>query len=233
MEPIKNRSITFKIAILWLAILLMGSFWLTLQTSSDITSLTVLPNVPREGEPVIATVKLNNPSSQATTISYQLYTNGELTREGIATLPPASSKVYQYAYKNPLRLGEQLNFAVKTISSQGNYEQVVSLPSYPPQVWSSFVSFASFSTSIMSSMSSMTYYQSTFGSQVSFNLGLLFTLVLATLLIFLELSQPLLQQRTVTVLGRLQLRFSTVTWILFIIFLGIFYTSVMMIITSV
>jgi len=233
MEPIKNRSITFKIAILWLAILLMGSFWLTLKTSSDMASLTVLPNVPREGEPVIATVKLNNPTSQVTTISYQLYTNGELTREGIATLPPASSKVYQYAYKNPLLLGEQLNFAVKTISAQGNYEQVVSLPSYPPQVWSSFVSFASFSTSIMSSMSSMTYYQSTFGSQISLNLGLLFTIILAALLIFLELSQPLLQQRTVTVLGRLHLRFSTVTWILFIIFLGIFYTSVMMIIASV
>ena len=233
MEPIKNRSITFKIAILWLAILLMGSFWLTLKTSSDMASLTVLPKVPREGEPVLATVKLNNPTSQATTISYQLYTNGELTREGIATLPPASSKVYQYAYKNPLRLGEQLNFAVKTISAQGNYEQVVSLPSYPPQIWSSFVSFASFSTSLMSSMSSMTYYQSTFGSQMSLNLGLLFTIVLAALLTFLELSQPLLQQRTITVLRRLHLRFSTVTWILFIIFLGIFYTSVMMIISSV
>ncbi|MBA7709573.1 hypothetical protein ES703_118494 [subsurface metagenome] len=68
MEPNENRSITFKIAILWLAILLMGSFWLTLKTSSDTASLTVLPKVPREGEPVIATVKLNNPSSQATTI---------------------------------------------------------------------------------------------------------------------------------------------------------------------
>ena len=233
MEPNENRSITFKIAILWLAILLMGSFWLTLKTSSDTASLTVLPKVPREGEPVIATVKLNNPSSQVTIISYQLYNNGELTREGIATLPPASSKVYQYAYKNPLQLGEQVNFAIKTSSAQGNYEQVVSLPSYPPQIWSSFVSFASFSTSLMSSMSSMTYYQSTFGSQMSFNLGLLFTLVLAALLIFLELSQPLLQQRTVTVLGRLCLRFSTVTWILFTIFLGIFYTSVLMILTSV
>jgi hypothetical protein len=233
MEPNENRSITFKIAILWLAILLMGSFWLTLKTSSDTASLTVLPKVPREGEPVIATVKLNNPSSQVTTISYQLYTNGELTREGIATLPPASSKVYQYAYKNPLQLGEQVNFAIKTSSAQGNYEQVVSLPSYPPQIWSSFVSFASFSTSLMSSMSSMTYYQSTFGSQMSFNLGLLITLVLAALLIFLELSQPLLQQRIVTVLGRLCLRFSTVTWILFTIFLGIFYTSVLMILASV
>jgi hypothetical protein len=76
----------------------------------------------------------------------------------------------------------------------------------------------------------MTYYQSTFGSQMNLNLGLLFTLVLAALLIFLELSQPLLQQRTITVLGGLQLSVSTVTWILFIIFMGILYTTVLMIV---
>ncbi|MFQ6122387.1 MAG: hypothetical protein ACE5LA_04935 [Dehalococcoidales bacterium] len=233
MELNRNRSITIKIAILWLAILLLGSFWLTLKTSSDMASLVVLPKVPREGEPVIATLKLNNPSSRVTSVSYQLYTNGELMREGIATLPPSSSRVYQFAYKNPLPLGEQINFLVRASTSEDNYEQIISLPSYPPQVWSSFVSFASFSTSLMSSLVSMSYYQSTFGSQISFNMGVLFTLVLAALLIFLELSQPLLQQRTITVLGRLRLRFSTVTWILFIIFLGIFYTSVAMLITNI
>jgi len=228
-----QRGIKLKIVIIWLAILLMGSFWLTLKTSSDLVSLVVLPRVPREGEPVVATIKLSNPSSQVTSISYQLYTNGELTKEGIATLPPTSSKLYKSAYKNSLLLGEQINFTVKTSSPRGNYDLTVSLPSYPPQIWSSFVSFASFSTSLMSSMSSMTYYQSTFGSQMNFNLGLLFTTILAVLLIFLELSPPLLQQRTITVLGRLRLRFGTVTWILFIIFLGIFYTTVLLAVASV
>ena len=228
-----QRGIKLKIVIIWLAILLMGSFWLTLKTSSDLVSLIVLPKVPREGEPVVATIKLSNPSSQVTSISYQLYTNGELTKEGIATLPPTSSKLYKSAYKNSLLLGEQINFTVKTSSPRGNYDLTVSLPSYPPQIWSSFVSFASFSTSLMSSMSSMTYYQSTFGSQMNFNLGLLFTTILAVLLIFLELSPPLLQQRTITVLGRLRLRFGTVTWILFIIFLGIFYTTVLLAVATI
>ncbi len=228
-----QRGIKLKIVIIWLAILLMGSFWLTLKTSSDLVSLVVLPKVPREGEPVVATIKLSNPSSQVISISYQLYTNGELTKEGIATLPPTSSKLYKSAYENSLLLGEQINFTVKTSSPRGNYDLTVSLPSYPPQIWSSFVSFASFSTSLMSSMSSMTYYQSTFGSQMNFNLGLLFTTILAVLLIFLELSPPLLQQRTITVLGRLRLRFGTVTWILFIIFLGIFYTTVLLAVATI
>jgi hypothetical protein len=232
MELTKNKDITLKIIILWLAIMLLGSFWLALKTSSDMASLAVLPNVPREGEPVIVTLKLSNPAIEVTEICYQLYANGKLIREGTTTLPPTSSKVYQYVYENPLKLGEQVNFLVKTDSPQGDCEEMVSLPPYPPQVWSSFVSFASFSTSLMSSLSSMTYYQTTFGSQMSLNLGLLFTIVLACLLIFLELSQPLLRQRTFTVLGRLRLRFSTITWILFIIFVGIFYTNVTMIIAT-
>jgi len=221
-----------KVIIIWMAILLLGSFWLTVRAGSDPVSLAVLPEVPREGEPILATFKLNNPASQTQLISYQFYANGELIKEGATTISPGSSKVYQYAYKNPLELGEQVNFMVKTVSPQGSFDKVVSLPAYPPQIWSSFVSFASFSTSVMSSMSTMTYYQSSFGSDTGFNVGLVSAIVLIALLIFLELTQPLLRGKTVAVLRRLRLRFSTVTWILFIIFMGIVYTKVVMIIAS-
>ncbi len=117
-------------------------------------------------------------------------------------------------------------------SPQGSFEKIVSLPSYPPQIWSSFVSFASFSTSMMGFMSSMTYYQGTFDTNMGFNVGLLSVIVLIGLLIFLELTQPLLRRKTITILGRLRLRFSTVTWILFIIFMGITYTKVVMVLVS-
>ncbi len=228
----RQRGIKLKIIIIWLAILLMGSFWLTVRAGSDPVTLTVIPEVPREGEPVIATFKLSNPSSQAIKVEYQFYTNGELMKEGSTTIPSGSSKLYQYTYKNPLPLGEQVNFMVKAESPRGSYEKVVSLPAYPPQIWSSFVSFASFSTSVMGFMSSTTYYQSTFGSEVGFNIGLLFAFVLIGLLIFLELTQASLQGKTVTVRGRLKLRFNTVTWILFIIFIGIVYTKVVMILAT-
>ena len=121
---------------------------------------------------------------------------------------------------------------VRAMSTWGSCERVVSLPSYPPQIWSSFVSFASISTSVMSFMSSMTYYQSSFGSEIGFNVGLLCAIVLIGLLIFLELTQPLLREKTVTILGRLRLRFNTVTWILFIIFMCIVYTKVAMILAT-
>jgi len=228
----RQRGIKLKTIIIWLVILLMGSFWLTMRAASDPVNLAVVPGVPREGEPIIATFKLNNPSPQAISTEYQFYANGELMQEGTAIITAGSSKLYQYAYKNPLLLGEQVNFVVKTMSPRGSHEKVVSLPSYPPQIWSSFVSFASFSTSMMGFMSSMTYYQSSFGDEMGFNVGILVTVVLMGLLIFLELTQPLLQERTIAILGRLRLRFNTVTWILFIIFMSIIYTKVVMILAS-
>ena len=232
MEPSEDRVTAFKLAIVCLAILLMGSFWLTVRVTSDPVSLAVVPQAPRQGEPILVTFKLNNPSSQAMVTSYQFYANGELLKEGATTIAPTSNKAYQYAYPNPLKMGEQLNFVVRTQSELGNCERVISSPPYPPQVWSSFVSFASFSTSVMSSVSTMTYYRSAFSSDTGFNVGIIASVVLITLLIFLELTQPLIRQKTVAVVGKLRLRFSTVTWILFIIFVGIVYTRIVMILAT-
>jgi len=232
IEQSKSRSIFFKLALLWLGILLLGSFWLTVRGTSDPVSMVVVPEVPREGEPIIATFKLNNPSSQALVMRYEFYANGELLKEGITTIAPISGKTYQHAYNNSLTLGEQLNFVVEARSEQGSYEKVLSSPPYPPQVWSSFVSFASFSTSVMSSMSTMTYYQSTFATDMGFNVGLVCTVVLVVLLIFLELTRPVLSGTTIAVVGRLRIRFSTITWMLFTIFMGIVYTTAMMILAT-
>ncbi len=228
MEQNKNRGTMFKLAILWLAILLLVSFWLTVRDTSDPVSIAVIPQAPRENEPIIVTFRLNNPSSHATLTRYQFYAGGRLLKEGATTIAPGSAKTYKYAYENPLPMGEQLNFVVRTHSELGNHEKVVSSPPYPPQVWSSFVSFASFSTSVMSSVSTMTYYQSTFGSDMGLNVSIITALVLIALLIFLELSQPVAEGRAVAKLGRLRVRLSTVTWILLIIFMGIVYTRVVM-----
>ena len=224
----KERGIKLKILIIWLAILLVGSFWLTVNAGSAPVSLTVVPEVPRENEPIVATFKLDNPSSETGSIAYQFYANGELLKEGTAVISPGFSRIYHYAYENPLELGEQVNFVVKVESGLGSDEKAVSLPAYPPQVWSSFVSFASFSTSVMSSMSSTVYYQSAFGSDVGLNVGIIATMVLICLLIFLELTPGLTRGRGVAVLNRIRIKFSTVTWILLIIFIGMVFTRVAM-----
>ena len=232
MEESTKRSMSFKLGILWLAIFLLGSFWLTVRGTSDPVSMAVIPQAPREGEPIIAIFKLNNPTSHSQATNYQFYANGELLSEGIAIMAPESSETSKYAYANPLQMGEQLNFVVRIQSEQGNYEKVLSSPSYPPQVWSSFVSFASFSTSVMSSISTMTYYQNTFDSDMGLNVGIIASIVLIALLIFVELTQPVIAGRTVATLGRLKIRLSTVTWILLIIFVGIVYTKVVMILAT-
>jgi hypothetical protein len=59
------------------------------------------------------------------------------------------------------------------------------------------------------------------------NVGLVISIVLIILLIFLELSEPL--PSSYLVLGRLRIRFTTMTAILFIIFMGIVYTKIVMI----
>jgi len=226
-----RKSIYFKLGIVALGILLLGSFWLTVKGTSQPVSLAVVPQAPRQGEPILATFKLNNPSAEPVVTNYQFYANDELLQEGAATIPAGAGKTYQYAYANPLEIGEQLNFMVKTQSDLGNYDKVISSPPYPPQIWSSFISFASFSTSVMSSMSSMTYYHSAFGSDMGVNVGIIATIVLIMLLIFLELSKPVVQGRTMA-LGRLRIRFSTLTWILFFIFMGIVFTKVMLILAT-
>lgn len=231
-EQSEDRGTRLKVMLVWVVIMLLGSFWLTVRDTSDPVSLSVMPQVPREGEPIIATFKLNNPSLDNQVVRYSFYANGQLLMEGATSIASASGKTYKYAYENAVPLGGQVHFGVKAEFKGEEYDKFLSSPPYPPQVWSSFVSFASFSTSVMSFMSNMTYYESTFGSEIGFNVGVLVTAVLGGLLIFLELTRPILQGKTIVILSRIKLRFSTVTWILFLIFLGILYTKIVMVVAT-
>ena len=232
MEQNQNRNIIFKLVILWLGIILLSSFWLSARAASDPVTMSVIPDAPREDEPITATLKLNNPSSEPIVVRYQFYANGEFLKEGATTIPPASDKIYQFTYENSLPMGEQLNFMVRTESELGSYEKTRSTPAYPPQVWMSFVSFGSFSTWLVSSMNSMAYYQSTFTSDIEFNVGIIAIMVLITLLIFLELTRGQLHGKIVALLSRLRVRLSTVTWLMLIIFMGMVYTRIVLILTT-
>jgi hypothetical protein len=229
-----HRNTLFKLAILWLAILALGGFWLSMRNTSDQATMIVLPQVPREGEPIVITFKLNNPSSEPLVTKYQLYANGKLLEEGNTSIAPDASKTYHYAYNNLLSIGEQLTFALITRSNKGSCDKVVSLPAYPPQILSSFVNFASFSTSVMTSMSTMAYYRNTFGTNMGFNIGIITSAVLIALLFFLELpfTRNEIQGKLVGVRSTLRIRLSSVTWILVIIFMAMTYTTVMLIITG-
>ena len=119
-----------------------------------------------------------------------------------------------------------MNFVVKTSSPYGERENLVSVPSYPPQIMSSFVSFAAFSTSVMGVMTTMVYYEGTFGIQSAFNVGLICAIVLIAFLVFMELTQPAIQKRNYLVIGRLRIRLTTMTIVLLLIFVGMIATRV-------
>ncbi len=194
--------------------------------------MSVIPEVPRTGEPIVATFSINNPSDKPSTTNYQLYVNGRLVESGTTTVAPQASVKYQYAYQNFLERGEQVNFVLKTTSENGNIDKVVSLPAYPSQLMSSFVSFAAFSTSVMSSMVSMEYFNETFGTTSTINTGIIIAVILIALLIFLELTQAVIAgHRTSTLVGY-RTGLGTMSTILFIIFIGMVFTKVVMILAT-
>ena len=146
----------------------------------------------------------------------------------MTTVAPGSSCKYQYAYENSLQRGKQVNFALKTSSDSGSFNKVVSLPAYPPQLMSSFVSFATFSTSVMSSMITMEYFTDTFDTSGGLNTGIIVTMILISLLVFLELTQVVTTTKMTLTRG-FRAGFSHLSTILLIIFIGMVYTQVVMI----
>jgi len=232
MEPKQKALIKFKIFVVWCAVFMCGGFLYALLGNSNASTLSVLPEAPREGEPVIVNYTLKNPFPFSSPISYEFYINGQLVQNGNLALEPFTSVKYQYSNLKAPEIGKQVSYLLKTKTLGKEQEKIVALPSYPPQIFSSFTSFASFSTSVMSFMTSAPYYENTFGTNQGLNVGLICSLALITLLIFLELSEPVVHDTGNGILIALRLRFSTVTWILLTIFISMVFTRVVMILTK-
>ncbi len=228
----KDKGLILKIAIAWLSILLLVGFLIATHATTDEITLSVIPEVPKTGEPVVATFVIGNPTNESVTTSYQFYINGQLVERGSTSIAPGDSSKYQYAYRNLLEWGQQINFLLRTSSDSGSYEKAVSLPAYPSQIMSSFVSFAAFSTSVMNSMISTEYFTDNFGTGSGLNTGIIITLVLIGLLIFLELTQAINTSRGSLIISSYRARFSILSTFLFIIFIGMVFTRVVMILAA-
>lgn len=247
MSSLPQPDFRLRLIIVWLIILPLTGFWYTLARASEPVGLTVLPEVPRRGEPIIATAKVQSQSTGDETVRYRFYVDGEPLVEGSATLAPDAVRIFQYLRRPPVNIGERVSFVLTGTSQERTHQRVVSLPAYAPQVWSSFVSFATFATSVMSSLVSMSYYTGSFSSETAPNIGLVMVFVLIALLIFVVLCEPLLQTRDLTPgndggrissrrenpLARLLARFEGLSLILFIIFLAIVFTKTVLIISGV
>ncbi|MCZ7357401.1 MAG: hypothetical protein O8C65_10745 [Candidatus Methanoperedens sp.] len=234
-----QRGLLFKIVVLWFAILILGSFAASLQSRLDAVAIRAMPEAPRQGEPILVTFFLNNPSHTEADTHYGLYANGEIVMSGTASLAPNAGRQFQYVYSNPLKTGEQVTFVAKTQSDSGNSITSLSVPAYHPALLSSFVSFATFATSVVSSSSaktssinSMAYYDGSFVTHNALNVGLIISIALIILLIYMELSEPLAGKRQSAV-GNLRTRFGRLSSVLFIIFVGMVLTQIALIIGGV
>jgi len=228
------RQLKFRVAIIWLVMVLLATFYLTTLRSHDLASLAVVPEVPKFGQPVIVTFKLNNPAATASTNDYQLFMDGNLLKSGTVALAPDASKQYEYIYPSTLPVGTNASFLLKVQGSNGAYERMVTTPPFQPQLAASFVSFAAFSTTMMTSMASAAYYKSSFQQAAYMNVGLVCSLVLICLLIFLELFRAAASESasggTVSrKISRLAFDVTPLTWILLAIFIAMVYTRVIMI----
>ncbi len=234
----RERGCLFKIIILWFIILILASFAASVQMRSDPLAISVASEVLREGKPVYVNFYINNPGGEYSGVDYILFANGNPVMTGTTTLAPETGREFKYVYSNPLKLGEQVTFVARTTTEEGIKEKSLAVPAVAPHIWSSFVSFASFSTSVLSSssamssmsMSSMANYDESFGTNKALNAGLIFSIVLIILLIYMELSEPLMAEKNIRLIGNLRIRFSRLSGILFIIFIGMVFTQIALII---
>ncbi|MEM2594280.1 MAG: hypothetical protein QXV96_05150, partial [Candidatus Bathyarchaeia archaeon] len=64
------------------------------------------------------------------------------------------------------------------------------IPPFPPEAFTSFISFASFSSTLMGYITTLSYYTTTITPSEGINAGLILSLTLISLLIFIELTDP-------------------------------------------
>ena len=258
---VKNKS-GLRFGILFSALIVLMIFSFSFYDMSSPVAIKTFPSVPKEGEPIIVAFALKNFDKIEKKYEYELYANGAKVMEGTTTLPQLAIKQYQFSYKNPLPLGERLTFNLRVTSrtdvqsgvscwsirirdscllgGEERYQKTVSIPAYPPQVWSSFVSFAAFSTAISSnsesslaststiSLASMKYYKKTYGFDRFVNVGVVFSIALLFILIYVEITEPYI--RSLNFVGRARQRFNRLSMVLFTIFIAMVLTEIILII---
>lgn len=227
------KRIKIKILILALGIFFLAACIASFSSVSSPVKLYLFPEVPQEGEPITVTFSMKNYQITDSPYTYTLYANGEEVMSGRTVVSPLSKKKFQYAYINDLKVGDKVSFVVLAESNGVSYEEVVTAPPYHPYVWSSFVSFAAFSTTMTTttttmSITSIAQYQTTFGIKKVLNVGVVFSIVLIALLIHVEVTEPF--HSALNVIGRLRRRFTKLSAILFIIFITMIFSQIVMII---
>ncbi len=238
-----GKGLAYAYAFLFLAIILFNSH----NQTSNVLNLSHFPSTPRENEPFTIRAMIKNTADEARRYSLRMYVDGEETMYSESTFDALSTQSSTLTIKSP-KLGTAIRiYAEATDLETGEtYTQSLLMPQNPPEAWMSFASFSSLTTLLLSSSSSsssmmsssftISYYKNTVGltqsaARLSINIGLIASVTLVALLIFIELTNPVFGNFGLN-LKKLRDRYSLLTANLLLVFVGLVLTRIVMIISA-
>lgn len=202
--------------------------------SEGTVTINCFPVFPSNGEPISVMVTLHNQGSEPQNFTLSVYSNGVKTADCKTEVKAGSQDKFRIITVAPgdlLGSAQRIHVEAVNVETGVKHEASAMIPPYQPEIFSSFVSFASFSSTVMTYMQSMSYFTSVMTpmtSESSLNAGVVVSLSLIGLLIFLELGDPAYGK-----VGRrlleLRKRYAKETIILSSIFFSMVLTKVIMI----
>ena len=190
---------------------------------------------------------INNTADEPLKYSLTMYVNGDTILTSKSTFDALSTQSSTLTIQSP-PLGSAVRVYAEAVDLETGviYKKALLMPQSPPEAWMSFASFSSLTTMLLSSSSSssssmsssftISYYKSTIGLSEStirwsINIGLIASLTLVALLVFIELTNPVFGNFGQRLKG-LRHRYSLLTANLLLVFFGLVLTRVVMIISG-
>ena len=238
-----GRALALAYVFLFLVIILFNSF----DQTSDVLNLSHFPSIPRENEPFTIRAMIKNTAVEPRKYSLTMYIDGDAVMASESTFDPLSTQSSTLTLESP-PLGSALRIYAEAIDLEtgDKYTQSLLMPQSPPEAWMSFASFSSLTSLLLSSSSSssssmsssftISYYKNTIGLSEStvrwsINIGLIASITLVALLVFIELTNPGFSDLGPRLKG-LRARYSLLTANLLLVFIGLVLTRIVIIIAA-
>ncbi|MEM2868752.1 MAG: hypothetical protein QXR84_09780 [Candidatus Bathyarchaeia archaeon] len=229
------RSYVYRIVVLWALVLSLILFYQGV--GGNVIGIDYFPSFPRLGEPVQITVRLVNSDPEPRLMSVRVYVDGLAVADWLAYIDGGSVKEYRVVGPSRFDVGGSIRVYAEAldVKSGAVYSRSAMVPPFPPEAFTSFISFASFSSTLMGYMTTLSYYTTTMAAITpaeGVNAGLILSLTLIGLLVFMELTDPAYGKMGERI-THLRRNFTREAIILLIVFLAMVATKIIFIVYGV
>lgn len=227
-----HKSYAHKIIALWAFVLSLIMFYQAV--GGSVINVNYFPAFPHNGEPIQVSIRVSNREPEPKVFALKVYVDGSLVADWLADVDAGAIREYHIVKLSSFHIGDSVRVYIDAIDVESGkvYYCSAMVPPFPPETFSSFISFASFSTTLMGYMTTLSYYTTTVTPSDGVNAGLVISLTLIGLLVFVELTDP-----TYGKIGEriryLRRNFTREAIILLIIFLAMVTTKIIFIIYGV